>query len=65
MRECPMNKHGTGNGGNRAMYCLVAPLYRAAPRGATFYTSGGKNQLKAITSRPEQEDIPDVVTGII
>ncbi|KAK4727145.1 hypothetical protein R3W88_032062 [Solanum pinnatisectum] len=38
---------------------------RAAPRGATSGTSGGANHLYAITSHQEQENSPDVVTGMI
>ncbi|KAH0689385.1 hypothetical protein KY289_016743 [Solanum tuberosum] len=52
MRECLKNKQ-------------VAPPDRAAPRGATFDTGGGTNRLYAIASRREQEDSPDVVTGMI
>lgn len=63
MRECPKNKKGNGNEGNRAQSSSVAPPNRAASRGATSGTSGGTNRLYAITSRQKQEDLPDVVTG--
>uniref|UniRef100_M1DFE4 Retrotransposon gag protein n=1 Tax=Solanum tuberosum TaxID=4113 RepID=M1DFE4_SOLTU len=36
-----------------------------APRGATFGTGGGANHLYVINSHQEQEDSPDVVTGMI
>ncbi|KAG5599152.1 hypothetical protein H5410_030522 [Solanum commersonii] len=65
IRECPKNKQENGNGGNRAQSFSVAPPDRAAPRGATFGTGRGTNRLYAITSRQEQEDSPDVVTGMI
>ncbi|KAG5599215.1 hypothetical protein H5410_030585, partial [Solanum commersonii] len=51
MRECPKNKQGNGNGGNRSQSSLVSPQDRAAPRRATFDT--------------EQQDSPDVFTGMI
>uniref|UniRef100_M1DZA5 Gag-pol protein n=1 Tax=Solanum tuberosum TaxID=4113 RepID=M1DZA5_SOLTU len=62
MRECPKNKKGNGNGGNRAQSSSVAPPDRATPRGATSGTGGGTNRLYAINSHQEQEDSPDVVT---
>ncbi|KAH0641167.1 hypothetical protein KY285_037753 [Solanum tuberosum] len=64
-RECPKNRQGNGNGDNRAQSSSVAPPDRAAPRGATSGTGGGTNLLYAINSRQEQEDSPDVVTGMI
>ncbi|KAH0715889.1 hypothetical protein KY284_008794 [Solanum tuberosum] len=65
MRECLKNRQGNGNGGNRAESSLIAPLDRVAPREATSGTSGGTNRLYAINSHQEQEDSPDVVTGMI
>ncbi|KAH0776590.1 hypothetical protein KY290_008001 [Solanum tuberosum] len=65
MRECSKNRQGNGNGGNRAQSSIVAPPDRAAPRGATSGTDGGANRLYAITSRQEQENSLDVVTGMI
>ncbi|KAH0758385.1 hypothetical protein KY290_021878 [Solanum tuberosum] len=53
MRECPKNKQGNSNRGNKAQSSLVAPLDRAAPRGATSGTGGGTNHLYAINSRQE------------
>uniref|UniRef100_M1DNR6 Gag-pol polyprotein n=1 Tax=Solanum tuberosum TaxID=4113 RepID=M1DNR6_SOLTU len=38
MKECPKNRQGNGNQGNRTQSSLVAPPERAAPRGATFGT---------------------------
>ncbi|KAK4737891.1 hypothetical protein R3W88_001588 [Solanum pinnatisectum] len=65
LKECPKNRQGSGNQGNRAQSSSVAPLDRAAPRGATSGTSRGTNHLYAITSRQEQENSPNVVTGMI
>ncbi|KAH0657055.1 hypothetical protein KY285_031937 [Solanum tuberosum] len=65
LKECPKNKHGSGNPGNRAQSSSESPPDRAAPRGATFGTGGGANLLYAITSCQEQENSPDVVTGMI
>uniref|UniRef100_M1D9Y9 Retrotransposon gag protein n=1 Tax=Solanum tuberosum TaxID=4113 RepID=M1D9Y9_SOLTU len=65
MRECPKNKQGNGNGGNRILYSSVAPPNRAASRGAISGAGGGGNRLYAITSHQEQEDSPDVITGMI
>ncbi|KAH0679464.1 hypothetical protein KY284_020549 [Solanum tuberosum] len=65
MKEFPKNRQGSGNPGNRAQSSSVAPPDRAAPRGATSGTGGGANRLYAITSRHEQENSPDVVTGMI
>ncbi|KAH0759938.1 hypothetical protein KY290_023431 [Solanum tuberosum] len=63
--ECPKNKQGCGNGGNKTQSSSVAPPDRAAPRVDTFGTGGGTNRLYAIISRQEQEDSPDVITGMI
>jgi len=65
MKEGPKNRQGKGNQGNRAQSSSVAPLDRAAPREATSGTGGGANPLYAITSRQEQENSPNVVTGMI
>uniref|UniRef100_M1DFS0 Retrotransposon gag protein n=1 Tax=Solanum tuberosum TaxID=4113 RepID=M1DFS0_SOLTU len=65
LEECPKNKQGNGNPGNRAQSSSVAPPDRAAPKGATSGTGGRANHLYAITSRQEQENSPDVVTGVI
>uniref|UniRef100_M1DVX7 Gag-pol protein n=1 Tax=Solanum tuberosum TaxID=4113 RepID=M1DVX7_SOLTU len=54
MPECPKNRQGNGNGGNRAQSSSVAPPDRVAPRGATSGTSGGTNRLYAFNSRQEQ-----------
>uniref|UniRef100_M1D9T4 Gag-pol polyprotein n=1 Tax=Solanum tuberosum TaxID=4113 RepID=M1D9T4_SOLTU len=43
----------------------LAPPDRAASRGATSSTGGETNRLYPINSRQEQEDSPDVVTGMI
>ncbi|KAH0776360.1 hypothetical protein KY290_007771 [Solanum tuberosum] len=65
MKECPKNRQGNGNLGNRAQSSLVAPPDRTTPRGATSGTGGGASRLYAITSRHEQENSQDVVTGMI
>ncbi|KAH0765418.1 hypothetical protein KY285_001289 [Solanum tuberosum] len=43
----------------------VAPPNRVAPRGATSRTIGRANSLYTITSRQEQENSPNVVTGMM
>ncbi|XP_015060301.1 uncharacterized protein LOC107006203 [Solanum pennellii] len=53
MKECPKNKYGGGNPGNRAQTSSIAPPDRAEPRGATSVTGGGANHLYAITSFQE------------
>ncbi|KAG5610219.1 hypothetical protein H5410_021500, partial [Solanum commersonii] len=64
-RESPKNRQGNGNGGNRTQYSLMTSVDRVAPRGATLGTYGATNRLYTITSRQEQENLPDVITGII
>ncbi|KAG5586628.1 hypothetical protein H5410_047062 [Solanum commersonii] len=51
--------------GNRAQSSSVAPPDRAIPKEATSNMGGGTNRLYAITSRQEQKNSPDVVTGMI
>ncbi|KAG5614458.1 hypothetical protein H5410_014282 [Solanum commersonii] len=65
MKECPKNMQGSGNLSNRAQASSVAPPDRMVPRGATSSTCGGANHPYAINSRQEQENSPDVVTGMI
>ena len=65
MRECPNLKKGCENQSNKALSSLVDPPNRAAPRRSTSHNSGGANCLYAITSRQDQENSPDVVTGMI
>ncbi|XP_015084186.1 uncharacterized protein LOC107027566 [Solanum pennellii] len=60
----PKNRQG-GNPGNRAQSSSFDPPDRAAPRRSTYGTGGGANRLYAITSRQEQENSLDVVTGMI
>ncbi|XP_069148041.1 uncharacterized protein [Solanum lycopersicum] len=43
----------------------MAPRDRAAPRVSTSSIGGGENRLYAITSLQEQENSPNVVTGMI
>ncbi|XP_015068911.1 uncharacterized protein LOC107013535 [Solanum pennellii] len=65
MRECPKNKQVGGNPGNRAQSSSASPPGRASPKGATYGTGGGTNRLYALNNCQEQENSPDVVTGII
>nr|AAU90308.2 Zinc knuckle family protein [Solanum tuberosum] len=65
LKECPKNRQGSGNLSNRAQASSVAPPYMMVPRGATSSTGGGVNRLYAINSCQEQDDSPDVVTGMI
>ncbi|KAH0724869.1 hypothetical protein KY284_000734 [Solanum tuberosum] len=65
LKECPKNRQGSGNQGNRAQSSLVAPPDKVAPRRATSGAGRGTNHLYAITSRQEQENSLDVVTGMI
>ncbi|KAG5590778.1 hypothetical protein H5410_041292 [Solanum commersonii] len=47
MEECPKNKQGGGNGGNRAQSSSVAPPDRDVPRGVTSGAGIGANRLYA------------------
>ncbi|XP_055814603.1 uncharacterized protein LOC129884308 [Solanum dulcamara] len=58
LRECP-------TWGNRAQSSAIAPPARGNQRGATPGTSGGTNRLYAMGSRQDQENSPNVVTGMI
>ncbi|WMV45522.1 hypothetical protein MTR67_038907 [Solanum verrucosum] len=51
--------------GSIGCFKCVAPSDRATSRGATSGASRGGNRLYAITICKEQEDSPDVVTGMI
>ncbi|KAG5594941.1 hypothetical protein H5410_036173, partial [Solanum commersonii] len=59
MRECPKNRKGKGNGGNRDKSSSVAPPDRVAPRRATSRTGEGANRLYAITCHQEFDIIPE------
>uniref|UniRef100_M1DXV4 Gag-pol protein n=1 Tax=Solanum tuberosum TaxID=4113 RepID=M1DXV4_SOLTU len=63
VRECPNNRQG--NRGNEAQSSSVAPVNRGTLRGSTSGEGGDLNHLYAITSRQQQENSPDVVTGMI
>ncbi|XP_015068749.1 uncharacterized protein LOC107013324 [Solanum pennellii] len=65
MIECLKNKQCNGTGGNRAQSSSVAPADKVPPRGATSVTGGRENLLYSITSRQEQENFSDVITGMI
>ena len=43
----------------------VAPLDRAKLSGATSHTGGGTNCVYALNNNQENENSPDVVTGMI
>ncbi|XP_049372430.1 uncharacterized protein LOC125837334 [Solanum verrucosum] len=67
MRECPKNRKGSGNGGNRTQSSsatLRALPDNVAPRGATSGTDERANHLYATTSHQEQKKSPDVVTSV-
>jgi len=53
MKECPKNRQGSGNWGNRAQFSSVAPPDRTASREAISGAGRGTNRLYAITSRQE------------
>lgn len=65
MIECLKNKQCNGTGGNRAQSSLVAPADRVVPRGASSGTGGRVNLLCSITSRQDQENFSDFITGMI
>ena len=65
MNKFPKNTQGSGNMRNRAQISSVAPPDVTVPRGAIFKTSGGENRFCAITSWQEQDNSPNVVTGMI
>ena len=49
----------------QSQFFSLAPPDKVASRGATSRVGGGGNCLYVITSCQEQEDYPDVVTGVI
>ncbi|KAH0728063.1 hypothetical protein KY284_003928 [Solanum tuberosum] len=63
--KCGRNHSGVCREGSTGCFKCVAPPDRVAPRGVTSGTGRGANRLYVITSRQEQEDSPDVVTGMI
>ncbi|XP_019070253.1 uncharacterized protein [Solanum lycopersicum] len=65
MKECPKNKKGSGNLGNRSQSSLVTQPDSPSPRGATSGTGGGANRLDAVTSRQNKENSPDFINGMI
>ena len=65
MRECPKNKQGSGNEGNKAQSSSVAPPDTAEPRGSIYGTRKGTNYLYALNNRQEHGNSPDVITGMI
>ncbi|WMV18182.1 hypothetical protein MTR67_011567, partial [Solanum verrucosum] len=72
-QNLPAHSQGSkAQGGTKTPACAkcgrshsVAPPDRVASRCATLGAGGEGNHLYAITSRREQEDSPDVVTGMI
>ena len=65
MIEGPKNKKISGNWGGRAQYSSVSPPDRAAPRGSNSGIGLGAARVYAITRRQEEENSPDVVTGML
>ena len=65
MRECLENKQGSGTGGNRAHFPLIAQQDSATPRRAISSTGGGTNHLYALSNSQENENSPDVFNGMI
>ncbi|XP_055824428.1 uncharacterized protein LOC129892948 [Solanum dulcamara] len=57
-KECPI-------GGNRAQHSTTAPSARGDQRGTTSGMRGGTNCLYAMDSRQDQENYPNVLTGMI
>lgn len=65
MKEFPKNRQRNGNRGNKVQSSSTTPLDRDSPRGATSGTGDGENHLYVITRHQDQENSPDVVTGMI
>ena len=61
--ECPFRKQG--DGGGRAQPPFVTPQNRGNQRGSTSGADRGTNHLYAMGSRQDQENSPDVVTGML
>ncbi|XP_049405219.1 uncharacterized protein LOC125868664 [Solanum stenotomum] len=64
MRECPKNKQGSGNRGNRAQSSSVAPPDKAAPRGATSDT-GNQDSIQCFVDLVEHPDSCATITGCV
>ncbi|XP_004237327.1 uncharacterized protein [Solanum lycopersicum] len=62
--ECPNDKQGGGNLGNRAQYSSVAPPNKLAPRGTTSGTGGGTNCLYAHNNCHVLKNFPDIFTDL-
>ena len=65
MKKCPKSKQRGGNMVTRAESSLVAPPHMALSRGDTSSAGGETNWLYAFNNFQEQEDSPNVVTGMI
>ena len=65
MREWPTSRQSTDNGDNKAKSFSVAPLERVSPKGTTSATGGRTNHLYSLNNCQDQDDSPDIVTGII
>ncbi|XP_015072547.1 uncharacterized protein LOC107016655 [Solanum pennellii] len=63
--EGPKDKQGGGNLDNRSQKSSAAPLNRPAPRVSTSGTGGGTNFLYSLNNCHEQENFPNVFTGMI
>ena len=64
MRECPKNKQGGGNAGNRAQFSSIDPLEKVAPRGANSGTCRGADHLYELSIRQEKDNSLYVVTSM-
>ncbi|XP_015057517.1 uncharacterized protein LOC107003738 [Solanum pennellii] len=65
MREYQKSKKSGGYEGNRAQSSSAAQPDKAALRGATSSVGGGTNHLYTLNNSQKQENMPDVVTGMI
>ena len=63
--EGPKDMQGGGNLDNRSQNSSVAPLNRPAPRVSTSRIGRGTNFLYSLNNSHEQENFPDVLTGMI
>ena len=59
------SKQSGGNGNNRALCSSVAPPNSVAPRSVTFGGGGGTNRLYGLNNCKEQDNSPDVISGMI
>ncbi|XP_004250791.2 uncharacterized protein [Solanum lycopersicum] len=65
IRECPKCNQIGCNGGNRDQSSLVAPQDRVTTMGASSGTGRGTKHFYSLNNLKEQENSPDVVSGMI